>query len=137
MAKSNQTTCSLCGTVQNQLNRTRPEGDHGYCDECWDTFEKVKESGVYIRGRHFNRSGRKWSYAVTGAHVDETHNQVKALAVAKDKMERRGCRGLFRYPPSGSRWLVDEYLEAHPGIAEDVERERASLIGWVTDRLPF
>lgn len=56
-------------------------------------------------------------------------------------MEEKGVRGVMRYHRTGSRWLIDEYLEAHPGIAADVEAERRGTLDRVRDAarqaLPF
>lgn len=66
------------------------------------------------------------SYDGSGEGIERT--QVEALAAYLDLMEKHDCQGLFEYSPSGSRWLVEEYLEAHPGIAEDVESERSGFL---------
>jgi hypothetical protein len=66
---------------------------------------------------------------MTAADVDDARAlAAEGLANAVDLMDRHDCRGVFDLPPNGSRWLVDEYLSAHPGIASDVRSYRKKHI---------
>lgn len=50
--------------------------------------------------------------------VEET--QTDALARGKYLAEELGLDGLFEYHATGSQWILDEYLQAHPEIRSDV-----------------
>jgi len=73
----------------------------------------------------------------------DPETQVEALACAKLKMEETDSRGVFIYQKRGSRWLIDEYLDAHPEIAADVQKEVESLHdrdaggGYLRDLIPI
>ena len=47
-------------------------------------------------------------------------SQIDALARGKYVADETGLSAIFKYETSGSRWLLDEYLEAHPDIRQDV-----------------
>ncbi|WP_152436498.1 hypothetical protein [Halosimplex carlsbadense] len=46
--------------------------------------------------------------------------QVEALGEGMKAMNAYEVPGLFVYQKTGSVWLVEEYLDAHPSIREDV-----------------
>lgn len=110
------TECARCGSDEAE---SRAGAGYEYCDDCWELIERVRDEGVYIRSRHFNNEFHRDPYNVPA------NNQVEALAYGLDQMEERGCEGVFHYQKTGSYWLISEYLEAHPGIREDVQAERA------------
>lgn len=118
--------CSRCGsTVPDDTERT-----HHYCDNCSAVLDQVREQGVAVRSRHGNREFHQYPYEGPSYYADRgPENQVEALACAKLKMEETDSRGVFIYQKRGSRWLIDEYLDAHPSIAADVKKEMKSLRG--------
>ena len=42
-------------------------------------------------------------------------------------MSEQELDGRFDNPETGVSWLIDEFLETHPGVAADVEAERDSF----------
>ena len=132
--------CARCGSDNAKPPRFNLHGEYEYCNECQDEFEQAKENGVVVRSRHTNREFDQLPYVVevNVEGIDNPHtqsisssnkpkNQTEALAMAKNLMDEHDLRGLFIYQKTGSLWLIDEYLEAHPGIAEDVEDERGGF----------
>jgi len=118
--------CSRCGSVVD----TDTERTHHYCDDCKAVFDEVREQGVTVRSRHGNREFARYPYVAPSYYPNrEPQTQVEALANAKIKMEQTDSRGVFIYQKRGSRWLIDEYLDAHPGIADDVREEIESIRG--------
>jgi hypothetical protein len=85
-------------------------------------FQQIRKNGVFVRSRHGNREFHRYPYVgPSPPGTDQPpQNQVEALAGAIEEMEKQSCRGVFHYQKTGSWWLVEEYLESHPGIAEDV-----------------
>lgn len=43
-------------------------------------------------------------------------------------MDEQNVEGAFEYRPTRSRWLINEYLAAHPGIAKDVTEENKGIL---------
>lgn len=118
------TQCSRCGSaVHADTERT-----HHYCDDCKAVFDEVREHGVTVRSRHGNREFHQFPYEGPSYYPNRgPENQVEALACAKIRMEETDSRGVFIYQKRNSRWLIDEYLDAHPDIADDVQEEIESL----------
>lgn len=114
--------CARCGVTTDE----RPaNSDYSYCQDCLDRFERARENGVLVR-YYVNAAGTMpEGYYVSGPSGDGGYagSQTKALARAKKMMEKINVEGVFEYRPTQSQWLIDEYLEVHPGIAEDVEKE--------------
>jgi hypothetical protein len=54
-------------------------------------------------------------------------SQVDGLARGKYISDETGLPALFKYESTGSRWVLDEYLEAHPKIRQQVH-ERLSRV---------
>jgi hypothetical protein len=50
------------------------------------------------------------------------HSQVDGLARGKYISDETGLPALFKYERTGSQWELDEYLEAHPEIRQDVHQ---------------
>lgn len=129
-------SCACCGM---DTDGGPPDSHYAYCDECLDLFEQIRGEGVWVRWRNNNANTLPAGYYVWDPVDGERHasSQTEALAEAQDAMENHGLPGLFEYRKSGSRWLVEDYLDAHPKIAHDVARERrtvsCSLLNW----LPF
>jgi len=112
--------CSRCGSAVDTDNKRT----HHYCESCEAVFDEIRENGVTVRSRHGNREFERDPYDAPTYYADRhPQNQVEALACGKIKMERTDSRGVFIYQRRGSRWLIDEYLNAHPGIADDVQQE--------------
>lgn len=124
-------TCARCGAEEAGPPGVNMHRDYNYCDECNETFNEVYENGVVVRSRHTNRASHMVPYEVgVRGNVEDIsydatrpNNQTEALAMGKELMAKHSLPGLFIYQKTGSVWLVDEYLEAHPGIAEDVHAE--------------
>lgn len=117
--------CARCRsqTTNRQLR------DNAYCDVCKVVFEEVRDNEVVVLQRKppTQSTFPDTLYSVTDNISDEhktERTQVEGLATALKYIERHDCRGLLQYQDSGSLWLVSEYLEAHPGIAADVEQAR-------------
>lgn len=111
--------CIRCGAFTD----TDPIGEYHYCADCREAFQKVQDRGVIVE----HRADGTVQVSVT-AHqesldggIEET--QIDGLARGKQLADSAGLPALFIYEPSGSRWLLDEYLSAHPEIRADV-RER-------------
>lgn len=132
-------TCARCGAANAGPPSLNLNGEYAYCDDCNAVFESIKENGVHVRSRHTNREFARLPYVVevSAEGIDNPHaqtiysrnkptNQTEALAMAKQIMEEHDLPGVFVYQKSGSVWMIDEYLDAHPGIARDVENERTS-----------
>lgn len=135
--------CARCGdpTTGEEHYISRYSQSYDYCEDCCETFEEVKENGVKVRSRHGNRIDNPrrdlWADA---PYIDgrPPRNQVEALAAAVREMEEHDVRGIFIYQKTGSRWLISEYLDAHPSIAADVEEYLESQQGGLLSRiLPF
>lgn len=134
------TKCARCGDpVIGKKHWISKGSQYNYCDECCEEFENVKEGGVTVRSRHGNREFRRFPYEAPQINGEDPKNQTEALAAGLKVMREEDVRGLFIYQKTGSYWLIDEYLDAHPSIAEDVEKLLASSgrSKSLTDYLPF
>lgn len=131
--QASMTECARCGAI----TESKVDKWYTYCDECHTTFQQVRKNGVTARSTHGEsvRTIRGVPYVVSIGHeVDQTHlgfnshvgSQVEALGEAKKVMDQYDLPGLFKYNKTGSRWLIEEYLEAHPSIQEDVEEYMSS-----------
>lgn len=117
--------CDRCGsgTTNQQLR------DYAYCDDCIEVFEEVRENEVAVVQRKPPTPSTfpDTLYSVTDNIADEhktERTQVAGLATGLTYTEKHDCRGVFHNQDLGSLWLLSEYLEAHPGIAADVEQAR-------------
>lgn len=127
--------CDRCGS---QCDPGPADSEYDYCRSCLDLFDAVRDSGVVVYWRNNEAGTQPPGYCVRSPSGDKMcGGQTEALAAAKDAMETYDVRGLFRYRDTGSRWLVDEYLDSHPGIAADVRRERMTIIQRAASRLPL
>lgn len=132
-----ETKCARCGAPVSDTTHYLAQGpEYDYCRECFNEFERVKEEGVVVRSRHGNREFNRFPYEAPRINGKDPKNQTEALAGALKKMRQNDVPGLFIYQKTGSYWLIDEYLEAHPGIAEDVEEYLESSKS-LRDYLPF
>lgn len=136
------TTCARCGASNAGPPALNLYREYEYCDHCNSQFKSAKENGVLVRSRHTNAEFERVPYVVevsvegidnphtqTAGSSNRPRNQTEALAMGKEMMGKHDLPGVFVYQDTGSVWLIDEYLDAHPGIAEDVEKEMKSRKG--------
>lgn len=109
--------CERCG----DFTDNPAEKQYHYCNSCQSKFDEVRQNGVIIQ-----QSSEHGEYNVFVAADNEDHqggaesSQTDALARAKHISDEIGADVLFQYKQSGSRWMLDEYLQAHPSIRRDV-----------------
>lgn len=100
------------------------EGDYPYCNDCHSYFENIRESGIIVQQMPDSEGYRIYVTANKGRNQGGTEKtQVDALARGKHLADKYGLEALFEYQRSGSRWVLEEYLQEHPEIRQDV-RER-------------
>lgn len=98
------------------------DGDYHYCDDCRDQFEEIEQHGVVVE----HDTDGDVHIIVTAS--DEAINggteqsQIDGLARGKYIADETGLPVLFKFNRSGSRWLLDEYLQAHPDIRKEVHK---------------
>lgn len=119
--------CARCGAFTDNP----AERKYHYCDDCHATFDAIRENGVVIQPR---RRKRDYQVIVT-ADIDEhlggrEPNQVEAIARGKYIADRHGLDAMFEYHGTGSLWLIDEYMQAHP----DIRRKAVDRISRVPDK---
>lgn len=96
------------------------DGDYHYCDECLDEFAEIEQRGVIVE------HGSDGDVHVIVTASDETidggteQSQTDGLARGKHIADETGLPVLFKYNRTGSRWLLAEYLQAHPDIRQQV-----------------
>jgi len=115
-----------CARCESQTDDAPAGSDYAYCESCMQLFQAVKREGVYVASRHGAHDFEQWPYEAP-TEDGRAHRQVEALAAALDEMDERGVRGVFHYRETGSWWLISSYLDAHPWIADDVEKERTDF----------
>ena len=113
--------CERCGAFTDN----RRSGEYHYCSDCLDIFNEVRQAGVVVKGEdeydvlvnvdgHEEKGGKEYS-------------QVDALARGKLVADELGVDGLFEYDGTGSIWLIEEYLNTHPSIQNDVSRRLSRI----------
>jgi len=108
--------CVRCGAFTD--NPT--DGDYHYCDNCRDRFAEIEANGVIVE------QDGDGQYQVIVTAADATHDggtelsQTDALARGKYIADESGLEAIFKYKRTGSRWLLEEYLQEHPSIRQDV-----------------
>lgn len=109
--------CVRCG----DFTDNDPEGEYHYCDDCLDTFDEIEQSGVIVEQ---DEPGGDYHIVVTGHETSldggTELSQHEALARAKYISDEENVPALFEYERTGSRWILDEYLQEHPSIRQDV-----------------
>jgi hypothetical protein len=109
--------CVRCG----DFTDNPADGEYHYCDDCLDHFAEVEGNGVIVEE---DPADDAYYIIVTArdASMDggSESSQADALARGKYVADETGLPALFKYKSSGSRWILDEYLEAHPKIRQDV-----------------
>lgn len=109
--------CVRCGDFTDNPS----EGDYHYCEDCLNRFSQIESSGVIIE-----QDGANGEYHVIvtdgTASLDggSEDSQEGALARGKYISDECGVEALFKYENTKSRWILDEYLQAHPDIRQDV-----------------
>jgi len=108
--------CVRCGDFTDNPS----EGDYHYCSSCQERFSEIEDRGVIVE----DTTGDEVHVIVT-AH-DESfdggaeNSQIDGLARGKYISDETGLPAVFTYERTGSRWILDEYLESHPGIRQEV-----------------
>ena len=109
--------CIRCG----DFTDTPADGEYHYCDDCRDRFLEIESSGVIVE-----QTDDEVHIIVTAN--DSTFDggtessQIDGLARGKYISDETGLPALFKYNPTGSRWILDEYLQQHPSIRQDVQK---------------
>lgn len=110
--------CARCG----DFTDNPAQKHYNYCDNCQDLFNDIRSSGIVIEP-----IGRQKGYDVRIASSKKGYsggresNKVDALARGQWLMDELGVQGIFTYHGSGSTWLIEGYLETHPGINRKVQ----------------
>ena len=115
--------CVRCG----DFTDTPKDGDYHYCMDCQDQFAEIEERGIIVE----DTAGDEVHVIVT-AHDSSfdggtEQSQVDGLARGKFISDETGLPALFKYEQTGSKWVLDEYLQSHPEIRQQVH-ERISRI---------
>lgn len=109
--------CVRCGAFTDNSSR----GEYYYCDDCLDRFARVERAGVVVEQEE---SRGDYHILVTdqSASIDGgvEKSQQDALARGKFIADECGLDALFKYEETGSTWILEEYLDAHPEIRQDV-----------------
>lgn len=109
--------CERCG----DFTDNPAEGKYNYCDDCLDRFAEIESNGVIVEE---DSSSGEYHIIVTARESSmeggSEESQVNALARGKYIADENNLPALFKYETSGSRWLLNEYLQAHPDIRQDV-----------------
>lgn len=109
--------CVRCGAFTDNP----AEGDYHYCDECLEIFSEIEKSGVIVEQED---PGGRYHVIVTDrdSSLDGgmEKSQTEALARGKYIADEVGENALFKYAESGSIWVLDEYLQEHPEIRQDI-----------------
>lgn len=109
--------CERCG----DFTDNSAEGQYHYCDDCLDRFAEIESNGVIVEE---DSADGEYHVIVTARDSSmeggSEQSQVDALARGKYIADETGLPALFKYETSGSRWVLDEYLRAHPDIRQDV-----------------
>jgi len=127
--------CKKCGS------ETSPDVFWGYCDKCNEEFDIAIQNGALLLYKGIfsavSPPVHYWHISRYLPGVDEpvfardylNFNQVKAIVEARRIAKKEGIdRIVFEYSPHYSRWFLDKYLEAHPGIKEDVLRAETGTL---------
>jgi len=109
--------CVRCGAFTDNP----ADGDYHYCDDCLDRFAEIEQSGVVVEQ---DEVGGDYHVIVTNrdASLDggTEYSQTEALARGKYIAEECDLDAVFKYKRTGSIWILDEYLEAHPELRQKV-----------------
>lgn len=110
--------CVRCGAFTDNP----ADGDYHYCDNCLDQFSEIEQSGVIMEqaepGNDYHVIATNHDAAVEGG---AEYSQTEALARGKYIADEYNLDAIFKYKRTGSIWILDEYLEAHPEIRQEVQ----------------
>lgn len=132
--------CARCGAN----TAAAGDGTPAYCADCRARFADVAEHGVVVEA---DESGGGYVVRVTADDASAAGgtepSQVDALARARVVGQRADLPVLVDDTDTGSRWLLDEYLVAHPSIRREVQhrtervakRNTGGLLDWLRKRL--
>jgi hypothetical protein len=106
----------------NDFTDNRRQGDYIYCDDCLDRFNNIEQNGVVVTDTE--NGDVQITVTADDGSVDGGIEQSQADGLARGKyiMDETGLKGVFKYERSGSVWILDEYLQAHPKIRQQVNR---------------
>jgi hypothetical protein len=103
------------------------DGEYHYCDDCLDEFAEIEQRGVIVE----DEPGGGVHVIVTASDTSidggKEQSQIDGLARGKHIADETGLPAIFKYERSGSRWLLEEYLEAHPDIRQQVHERLRKL----------
>ena len=117
--------CKKCGKELSKENFPLDWRSH-YCNDCVKVFDDAIKNGAIVIRRRTQRESNTFPYEISGKNIKAEApagiNQIKAIKRAKHLALKNNEKILFNYEPRGSMWFLEDYLEAHPKIKEDVER---------------
>jgi len=123
--------CVRCGDFTDNPS----DGEYHYCDECLDYFAAVEERGVIIE----HESDGDVHVIVTANNESfdggSEQSQIDGLARGKHIAEQTGLPAIFKYKATGSCWELDEYLQAHPKIRQNVHERLRRVPDNTAERL--
>lgn len=109
--------CARCGAFTDNPAK----GQYQYCEDCQQLFDEIRQNGVIVQ-----QTPGSGGYEVYVTHESEEYsggtesNQAEALARGKYIADDLGIEGLFEYEKAGSQWKLEEYLQEHPNVRQDV-----------------
>ncbi|WP_336327611.1 hypothetical protein [Halovenus sp. HT40] len=110
--------CTRCG----DFTDVSSTGEYHYCEGCQEEFQEVEKSGIIVED---DTDGDV--HVIVTAHDEEfdggtENSQVDGIARGKYIAEETDLPAMFKYRKTGSMWMLDEYLEAHPDIRKRVHQ---------------
>lgn len=111
--------CARCG----DFTDNPAAGQYHYCDACTDLFDAIRSQGVVVTQAN-NGDGYEILVTVSGAEDRGGHEDTHVEALARGKLlaDELGADALFEYDSTGSRWVLENYLDRHPAVNRDVEK---------------
>lgn len=108
--------CARCGAFTDNP----AEKEYQYCDDCHQLFDEIRQEGIIVQQA---RPGGYEVYVTKNSDKYEggtEKRQADGLARAKYLEDELNAKALFEYQRSGSQWILNEYLQAHPDIRRNV-----------------
>ena len=122
--KENLINCKRCGA------KIAPNSYWGYCDKCNEEFNAAIRNGALILFKPTFYESDFWEirrYLPKKPNSPVFYkrysglNQVQAIVEARRIAKNKGiCKIVIEYLPNHTRWFLDEYLETHPKVKDDV-----------------